>query len=178
MLHRVHTSTMAAADAMRVSDAERDAVLDRLREALVDGRIDQAELSERTDATLRARTVGDLRPLTADLPPGPARPLAVQRRPTPGPGAGQELAIRARTGLAALLGAFSWGWVPIFVACTLVWVISGHHGGFWPAWLLIWAAFSFRGHHRHGRPTRRDQHRDDPAVRQDPAARHDRDLRR
>lgn len=158
---------MAAADSMRVSDAERDVVLDRLREALVEGRLDQTELSERSDAALKARTVGDLRPLTADLPPGPARPLAVPRRPAAGPGGGQDVAVRARTGLATLAGAFSWGWLPIFVACTLVWVISGHAGGFWPAWVLVWAAFSFRGrHHRGG--ARRDEHRERRGSGNDP----------
>lgn len=59
---------------MRVSDAERDAVLERLRVAVGEGRLDLSEFSSRADATLAARTVDDLRRVTADLPPPPPTP--------------------------------------------------------------------------------------------------------
>lgn len=70
-------------DRMRVSDADRDRVTGRLREHFAEGRLSQDELDERVTAALHAKTFGELRPLTADLPEhvpfatassGPARP--------------------------------------------------------------------------------------------------------
>jgi hypothetical protein len=52
----------------RASDAEREAVVTRLREAAAEGRLTVEELSQRIDAAYRASTRGDLEPLTADLP--------------------------------------------------------------------------------------------------------------
>src|ERR1700733_16097802 len=53
--------------ALRASDADRDRVIELLRAAVGDGRLDQAEFDERLDAALAARTIDALRPLTADL---------------------------------------------------------------------------------------------------------------
>lgn len=67
---------------MRASDADRDAVVERLREAAAEGRIDLAELGERLDQALTAKTHDDLASLTADLPPAarpdPGRPLVLR----------------------------------------------------------------------------------------------------
>ncbi|RSN53372.1 MULTISPECIES: DUF1707 SHOCT-like domain-containing protein [Actinomadura] len=54
---------------LRVSHAERDAAVERLREAAAEGRIELDELETRLEAALTARTHADLAPLTADLPP-------------------------------------------------------------------------------------------------------------
>lgn len=53
---------------MRVSDADRAAVAERLRLALDEGRLDLADFDERLGAAYSATTVKDLVPLTADLP--------------------------------------------------------------------------------------------------------------
>ena len=53
---------------MRISDADRDHVVERLREHFADGRLTSDELDERVTATLSAKTYGDLRPILADLP--------------------------------------------------------------------------------------------------------------
>jgi hypothetical protein len=53
---------------LRASDAERDAVAERLRAAAGEGRLSLDELAERLDAALGATTRADLEPLTADLP--------------------------------------------------------------------------------------------------------------
>lgn len=53
---------------MRASDADRDAVAARLREALAEGRLDAEEHSERLDIVLGAKTMGELVPVTHDLP--------------------------------------------------------------------------------------------------------------
>jgi hypothetical protein len=53
---------------LRASDAERTAVVDRLQAAMAEGRISVEEFTERSAAAHAARTVGDLAPLTRDLP--------------------------------------------------------------------------------------------------------------
>ncbi|MEW2353123.1 DUF1707 domain-containing protein [Spirillospora sp. NPDC029432] len=54
---------------LRVSHAEREAVVERLREAAGEGRLEIEELEARLDAALTAKTHADLAPLVADLPP-------------------------------------------------------------------------------------------------------------
>jgi hypothetical protein len=54
---------------LRVSDAERNEVADRLSRHFADGRIDQGEFKERLDAAMAAKTQGDLVGLFNDLPP-------------------------------------------------------------------------------------------------------------
>jgi uncharacterized protein DUF1707 len=58
---------------LRASDRDRDVVHGVLTEAFADGRLDREEYDERTAATLRVRTLGQLPPLVADLVPD--RPL-------------------------------------------------------------------------------------------------------
>jgi hypothetical protein len=53
---------------LRVGDAERDEVTAALHEHFVQGRLTRDELDERLTATLSAKTVGDLRKVTRDLP--------------------------------------------------------------------------------------------------------------
>ncbi|MFD5127252.1 DUF1707 SHOCT-like domain-containing protein [Streptomyces olindensis] len=53
---------------LRASDADRERVADILRDALAEGRLDMVEFEERLDATYRARTYGELAPITRDLP--------------------------------------------------------------------------------------------------------------
>ncbi|WP_018655483.1 DUF1707 SHOCT-like domain-containing protein [Actinomadura flavalba] len=63
--------------AQRASDLDRDAVLVRLHTAFADGRIDEAELDERIERTLRCRTTPELALVAADLPAhAPAAPGA------------------------------------------------------------------------------------------------------
>jgi hypothetical protein len=47
---------------LRASDADRDRVIELLRAAVADGRLDQAEFDERVDAALTARTIDALAP--------------------------------------------------------------------------------------------------------------------
>jgi hypothetical protein len=71
---------------VRASDAERDAVVGRLNQAVGEGRLTMDEFSERTALAYAARTRGDLDPLLRDLPadtggavPATASPSAVVR---------------------------------------------------------------------------------------------------
>ena len=72
---------------LRVSDAERAEVADRLSKHYSDGRLDQAEFDERVDQAMRAKTQSDLIGLFDDLPgpdepepSGPQRAARVARR--------------------------------------------------------------------------------------------------
>ena len=53
---------------MRVSDAERQEVADRLAEHFSSGRLDQAEFDERVGRAMNAKTRADLNGLFDDLP--------------------------------------------------------------------------------------------------------------
>ncbi|MGH3199243.1 MAG: DUF1707 SHOCT-like domain-containing protein [Streptosporangiaceae bacterium] len=66
----------------RVSDAERQAVVDRLAEHFGDGRLDHAEFDERVGRAMSAKTRADLNGLFDDLPEtgAPARPERPGRR--------------------------------------------------------------------------------------------------
>jgi hypothetical protein len=59
-----------AAPPLRASHADRDLAVDILCAAAGDGRLNAAELEERLDAALTARTISELAALTADLPAG------------------------------------------------------------------------------------------------------------
>ena len=73
-------------DRMRVSDADREALTARLRDHYAEGRLTQDELDERVSAALSAKTVGDLRSLTTDLPgPVPLPPRTAARPSWGGP---------------------------------------------------------------------------------------------
>jgi hypothetical protein len=67
-------------DRMRASDADRESVTARLRDHYAEGRLTQDELDERVSAALGAKTFGELRTLTTDLPgPVPVPPRTPAR---------------------------------------------------------------------------------------------------
>ncbi|MDO9378848.1 MAG: DUF1707 domain-containing protein [Nocardioidaceae bacterium] len=53
---------------LRASDADREAVVEILRDAAAEGRLSFEEMDERQDAAFAARTYAELEPLVADLP--------------------------------------------------------------------------------------------------------------
>jgi len=73
---------------LRASNADREQVVDTLKEAFVQGRLTKDEFDSRVAHALAARTYADLAPLSTDLPAAPAvarppgRP-APARRPVP-----------------------------------------------------------------------------------------------
>jgi hypothetical protein len=67
----------------RASDAEREAVVARLRNAAAEGRLTIDELDDRIDAAYAAKTRAELEPLTADLP---NTPMATATTATPAAG--------------------------------------------------------------------------------------------
>ncbi|MDT0309247.1 DUF1707 domain-containing protein [Streptomyces sp. DSM 44917] len=62
----------ASPPSVRASHAEREAVVERLRDAAAEGRLEVEELTQRVERALTATTRADLDSLTADLPPPPA----------------------------------------------------------------------------------------------------------
>jgi Domain of unknown function (DUF1707) len=127
---------------LRVSDADRDLVADRLRAAAGEGRLSAEELEERLDAAFAAKTEGDLAPLTADLPapavdaPGVDAPARRARR-SPAP--------RAPSRLLAIRPDFR-PYVGVSVMLVAIWALTGM-GYFWPIWpILGWgSSFVFTG---------------------------------
>jgi hypothetical protein len=90
-------SSVSSAPALRASDADRDQVTELLRAAVADGRLDPAEFDERLDATLAARTIDALAPLTADLIAAPGSDGALTL-PVAGTQAAELLTINERHG--------------------------------------------------------------------------------
>ncbi|HEY8986695.1 MAG TPA: DUF1707 domain-containing protein [Streptomyces sp.] len=80
---------------LRASDADRERVVEVLRDALAEGRLDMEEFEERLETTYKARTYGELAPITRDLPtPGgvPQAPVnLVKEPPTDGSWTGQVI---------------------------------------------------------------------------------------
>jgi hypothetical protein len=71
---------------IRIGDRERDAVAAVLQEAAGDGRLSMAELDDRLEAALQAKTYADLDPLVADLSVElPSHSLSSGRRRAQGP---------------------------------------------------------------------------------------------
>jgi hypothetical protein len=70
---------------LRASDYDRDHVLNILRDTYVEGRITAEEFEERTGTAMSARTIGELRRLTADLPASaPEMPGTSRQAPASG----------------------------------------------------------------------------------------------
>lgn len=86
--------------ALRASDADRDRVIELLRAAAADGRLDPVEFDERVDAALAARAVDALAPLTADLigAPGGDGALTLPTAGTPAGPAAELLTIKEKHG--------------------------------------------------------------------------------
>jgi len=101
---------------LRVSHADRDLVVDRLKTAYSEGRLDKDEFDERLDSALTARTRGDLDRLlhdVADLAPRPVeRPVVGTARPFP---TGEE---RVWAMLSHWLGLATWVIGPGIIAAT------------------------------------------------------------
>lgn len=86
---------------MRASDADRDRVADILREALAEGRLTPEEHGERLEALYKSKTMGELVPITRDLPV-PHDP----DRPAPAPAPGPQSLAPARAESPTLVAIF------------------------------------------------------------------------
>jgi hypothetical protein len=134
---------------MRVGDAERMAIADRLAKHFVDGRLDEIEFDARLDRAMRATTMADLTGLLADLPDDepaqPQPPAATQRHQRKMMRAQLERERlhlrherRTRRQAARRHGARSLSWMLMFVAAVIGLIIIVHtltHSI--GAWLLL-----------------------------------------
>jgi DUF1707 SHOCT-like domain/2TM domain len=109
----------------RASDAEREAVADRLRAAATEGRLDAEELDERLTAAYGARTIGDLEPLTADLPAAPPVPMSPRLEPRLPSLRSQDVRRRVAS------------FITVNVVCIAIWAATGRDGSFWPIWVIL-----------------------------------------
>lgn len=89
---------------LRASDADRDRVADRLRDALAEGRLTPEEHGERVDRLYGSRTLAELADLTTDLP-GRETPTRPQQPPLDTPES-HELAAQStgQDSVVAVLG--------------------------------------------------------------------------
>ena len=83
--------------AVRASDRERDAVVQRVQQAFAEGRLDDTEFDERMRAALTARTHAELDVLLADLPAGTAAPRPAPATAGPGPSGPGRVAIALKS---------------------------------------------------------------------------------
>jgi hypothetical protein len=126
---------MAKRASLRASDADRDAVAERLRKAAQEGRILAHELEDRLATALRAKTYGELDAVTADLP-GAHVPRGSSRR--------APLARRQPAATVAILVAVT---LVTFVIAALVLAGIVAFSGVW----ILFAFFWFTGGPRHRR---------------------------
>lgn len=137
---------------MRAGDADREAVAERLRAALNEGRLDLHEYDERLRRAYAAKTYADLDGLLSDLPGvAPAsRSQVVPAGQAPQrlewmPGPDGRYPDATRRWLSDNWG----GYLGVMAILTVIWLISGLSGGgpdfYWPVWvagpwgaILLW----------------------------------------
>jgi Domain of unknown function (DUF1707) len=133
---RARGSTTFVDPQMRISDADRADVADRLSQHYGDGRLDQPEFNERLDRAMKAKTQADLTGLFTDLPPIDVPAKAVKAVP-------QDQRPRNRRPLHRTLGLILIIVVAVIVARALTWPLFSLVGFFGHAlfvpipWILI-----------------------------------------
>jgi hypothetical protein len=88
---------------LRASNADRERVAGVLHTAMAEGRLTVGELQERLDAVYASKTVGELEPLTRDLPGH--QPLAAAPSPLPAAGGRVGGYPTSTTAIAVMSGA-------------------------------------------------------------------------
>jgi len=97
---------------MRAADADRDRIVERLRAAAAEGRLNSDELEGRLEVALAAPTYAELDTVVADLPAHAAPARTARNRPE--------------------LGAY----LTTSVLLLVIWAITGM-GYFWPVWPIL-----------------------------------------
>ncbi|HTU78605.1 MAG TPA: DUF1707 domain-containing protein [Solirubrobacteraceae bacterium] len=107
---------------LRVADADREQLVEELRDHALAGRLSSEELEERVGAAYRATTRADVDALRADLPVS-SKSVA--------------LALRKRKGkLRRRLAQETGGGLGLSALCVGVWLAVGAHAPFWPGWVI------------------------------------------
>jgi hypothetical protein len=108
---------------VRASDQDRERLIADLREHMAAGRISLDELEQRTQSAYAARTTGELDKLRHDLP------VTDQQAALAHAARRSRLARRAIQQTGGLL--------VLFLVGTLIWLVDGASGQFWPVWVLV-----------------------------------------
>jgi Domain of unknown function (DUF1707) len=118
---------------LRVSDAERQQVVDQLAQHFAEGRLDQAEFDERSSRAMNAKTRADLGGLFDDLPEAgapavPELPRRRRRHPILTLALIVVIALAAAHVLAWAAWGVPWLWLG-FIAVALLFATGhlGHH---------------------------------------------------
>ena len=107
---------------LRVADADREQVIDELREHAGAGRLTSDELEQRIDQAYQASTRADLDALRADLPVSSTS---------------VKLALVKRKGqLRRRLLQEAGGSLGVAALSVGIWLASGPSGSFWPGWVI------------------------------------------
>jgi len=109
---------------LRVADADREQLIDELREHAIAGRLTSDELEERIGGAYNASTRGEIDALRADLPVSSTS---------------VKLALVKRKGqLRRRLAQEAGGALGVSALSVGIWLLTGHghHGEFWPAWVI------------------------------------------
>lgn len=114
---------MSDAGQLRISDQERESVVEELREHTVAGRLTAEELDQRLDAVYKAKTRADLDVLRADLPVSSA--------------AAKRALVARRSHLRRRLVQETGGSMTASLICVAIWIAAGASGSFWPIWVII-----------------------------------------
>lgn len=125
-------------DRMRAADSDREAVVERLRTALNEGRLDLHEFDERVAEAYRSKTYADLDSLLTDLP-GVAPVSRSQLAPTPPLAMPAPLPVAA-PGTAPRWLAALWGtWAAAVGINVVIWLLVSISNAdlvyFWPMWV-------------------------------------------
>ena len=115
---------MSDLSSLRVADADREQLVDELREHALAGRLTSDELEERIGGAYAASTRGQLDALRADQPVSSAS---------------VKLALVKRKGqLRRRLLQEAGGALGVSALSVGIWLLTGHghHGDFWPAWVI------------------------------------------
>ena len=102
-------------DCLRASDADRERAVEELRAHARDGRLDLEELEQRTSAALGAKTLGELRAVSTDLPRRCSRVPA-----------------RHSEDFRSHLRVF----IAVQILLVAIWALTGM-GYFWPIWPFL-----------------------------------------
>ena len=125
---RPEPGAQAAAAGLRASRAERERVIDLLKAAFVQGRLDRDEFDARIGQAVVSRTYGELAAVTADIPAElvgalPRRPPVRARRRIPfntAVNGGACMALLVNVGLVATLLSWSLVAMVLFVVFTII----------------------------------------------------------
>jgi hypothetical protein len=131
-------------DSLRAGHEDREKVVAQLNSAFAEGRLEVGELDERVAQAYAAKTMGDLVPLTADLP-APYASAAIRRAAQSRPPAVPE----AHASAPALRWAPVGAGLGLFLLNVVIWgavsLGTGDLVYFWPIWTAIPMALALIG---------------------------------